>query len=134
VGKVSLCLIINNQAKQSIQKTLLTRYFEETKAAWIKLFSSENFKIKTCTGTKKKDCAVHTILPPPKSRYDYSLRNQDSTCWLLGTVGMLLSVPLIIILKIGFESSPEGRWLAVLLSDEESVVQEVEQVKQSKYI
>jgi len=47
---------------------------------------------------------------------------------------MLLSVPLIIILKIGFESSPEGRWLAVLLSDEESVVQEVEQVKQSKYI
>ncbi len=38
--------------------------------------------------------------------------------WLLGTVGMLLSVPLTMILKIGFENSPEGHWLAVLLSDE----------------
>jgi AI-2 transport protein TqsA len=37
--------------------------------------------------------------------------------WLLGTVGMLLSVPLTMILKIGLENSPEGRWLAVLLSD-----------------
>ena len=37
--------------------------------------------------------------------------------WLLGTVGMLLSVPLTMILKIGLESSPEGRWLAILLSD-----------------
>ena len=26
--------------------------------------------------------------------------------WLLGTVGMLLSVPLTMILKIGFENSP----------------------------
>jgi len=49
--------------------------------------------------------------------------------WLLGTVGMLLSVPLTMILKIGFENSPEGRWLAILLSDEESVEQEAEQVK-----
>jgi AI-2 transport protein TqsA len=46
--------------------------------------------------------------------------------WLLGTVGMLLSVPLTMILKIGFENSPEGRWLAVLLSDEESALQETE--------
>ena len=46
--------------------------------------------------------------------------------WLLGTVGMLLSVPLTMILKIGFENSPEGRWLAVLLSDEDSVVQDAE--------
>ncbi|TYK66801.1 AI-2E family transporter [Colwellia echini] len=38
--------------------------------------------------------------------------------WMLGTVGMLLSVPLTMILKIGLENSPEGRWLAVLLSDE----------------
>lgn len=45
--------------------------------------------------------------------------------WLLGTVGMLLSVPLTMILKIGLESSPEGRWLAVLLSDEESVEEEI---------
>lgn len=41
--------------------------------------------------------------------------------WLLGTVGMLLSVPLTMILKIGFENSPEGRWLAVLLSDEQNI-------------
>ena len=36
--------------------------------------------------------------------------------WLLGSVGMLLSVPLTMIVKIGLESSQEGRWLAVLLS------------------
>jgi len=41
--------------------------------------------------------------------------------WLLGTVGMLLSVPLTMIIKIGLESSAEGRWFAVLLSSEESV-------------
>ncbi len=39
--------------------------------------------------------------------------------WLLGTAGMLLSVPLTMIFKIGLESSAEGRWLAVLLSSEE---------------
>jgi predicted PurR-regulated permease PerM len=47
--------------------------------------------------------------------------------WLLGTVGMLLSVPLTMILKIGLESSPEGRWLAVLLSDEEELSDKTEQ-------
>lgn len=41
--------------------------------------------------------------------------------WLLGTVGMLLSVPLTMIIKIGLENSAEGRWLAVLLSGEEEV-------------
>ena len=41
--------------------------------------------------------------------------------WLLGTVGMLLSVPLTMILKIGLENSPEGRWLAVLLSDSDEL-------------
>ncbi len=49
--------------------------------------------------------------------------------WLLGTVGMLLSVPLTMILKIGFENSPEGRWFAILLSDESSVTAEVEKVQ-----
>ena len=39
--------------------------------------------------------------------------------WLLGTVGMLLSVPLTMIIKIGLESSTEGRWFAVLLSGDE---------------
>jgi len=40
--------------------------------------------------------------------------------WLLGTVGMLLSVPLTMVIKIALESSQEGRWFAVMLSNEES--------------
>ena len=35
--------------------------------------------------------------------------------WLLGPVGMLLSVPLTMIVKIGLESSEQSRWVAVLL-------------------
>jgi predicted PurR-regulated permease PerM len=35
--------------------------------------------------------------------------------WLFGPVGMLLSVPLTMIVKIAFQHSPEMRWLAVLL-------------------
>ncbi|WP_067664387.1 AI-2E family transporter [Ferrimonas marina] len=38
--------------------------------------------------------------------------------WLLGSVGMLLSVPLTMIVKIGLESSNSGRWFAVLLEGE----------------
>jgi AI-2 transport protein TqsA len=38
--------------------------------------------------------------------------------WLLGTVGMLLSVPLTMILKIGLESNNSTRWLALLLGGE----------------
>ncbi|MBU2892586.1 AI-2E family transporter [Colwellia sp. D2M02] len=49
--------------------------------------------------------------------------------WLLGTVGMLLSVPLTMILKIGLENSPEGRWLAVLLSDEQEVDEKAKQAE-----
>jgi predicted PurR-regulated permease PerM len=41
--------------------------------------------------------------------------------WLLGTVGMLLSVPLTMIIKIGLESSKEGRWFAILLSGDEVI-------------
>jgi len=41
--------------------------------------------------------------------------------WLLGTVGMLLSVPLTMIIKIGLESSEEGRWFAILLSGDEVI-------------
>ena len=52
--------------------------------------------------------------------------------WLLGTAGMLLSVPLTMIFKIGLESSKEGRWLAVLLSsEEEHIDDEVEQLQQA---
>lgn len=39
--------------------------------------------------------------------------------WLFGTVGMLLSVPLTMIIKIALEESKEGRWFSVLLSNEE---------------
>ena len=38
--------------------------------------------------------------------------------WLLGTVGMLLSVPLTMVVKIALESRDETKWLAVLLSSE----------------
>jgi len=43
--------------------------------------------------------------------------------WLLGMVGMLLSVPLTMIVKIALESSEEGRWFAILLSSDEDVDQ-----------
>ena len=36
--------------------------------------------------------------------------------WVLGPVGMFLSVPLTVILKIGLESDEEKRWIAVLMS------------------
>ena len=41
--------------------------------------------------------------------------------WLLGTVGMLLSVPLTMIVKIALESSRSAGWVSVMLSDSESV-------------
>lgn len=39
--------------------------------------------------------------------------------WLLGTVGMLLSVPLTMIVKIILESNQDSRWLAMLLAGDE---------------
>jgi predicted PurR-regulated permease PerM len=47
--------------------------------------------------------------------------------WLFGPVGMLLSVPLTMMLKIGFESHPDTRWLAIVLGpeSESEPVQEV---------
>lgn len=39
--------------------------------------------------------------------------------WLLGTVGMLLSIPLTMIIKIALENSNEARWFSVLLSGDE---------------
>ena len=38
--------------------------------------------------------------------------------WVLGPVGMVLSVPLTMILRIALESRAETRWLAVLLGPE----------------
>ena len=39
--------------------------------------------------------------------------------WIFGPVGMLLSVPLTMTLKIALDSHPETRWLAKLLSPSE---------------
>ena len=36
--------------------------------------------------------------------------------WVLGTMGMLLSVPLTMTIKIAFESHPDSRWVAALLA------------------
>lgn len=41
--------------------------------------------------------------------------------WLLGTAGMLLSVPLTMVVKIALETSEEGKWLAILLGSEQPV-------------
>ncbi len=41
--------------------------------------------------------------------------------WLLGTVGMLLSVPLTMIVKLAAESNPSSFWFAQLLSSEQEV-------------
>lgn len=35
--------------------------------------------------------------------------------WVLGPVGMLLSIPLTMVVKIALETSPSSRWVAVLL-------------------
>jgi len=37
--------------------------------------------------------------------------------WILGPIGMIFTVPLTVALKIGFESSPKTRWIALLLAD-----------------
>ena len=36
--------------------------------------------------------------------------------WVLGPIGMLLSVPLTMIVKIALESNDDTRWIAVMLS------------------
>lgn len=58
--------------------------------------------------------------------------------WLLGTVGMLLSVPLTMIVKIILESNTDTRWIAMLLAggdinaDELPTRQEAEQLAAPK--
>ncbi len=46
--------------------------------------------------------------------------------WVLGPVGMLLSVPLTITAKIALDSREETRWLAVLLGPEKAVHGKIE--------
>jgi AI-2 transport protein TqsA len=45
--------------------------------------------------------------------------------WALGMVGMLLSVPLTMIFKIAIESSPETRWIAIMLGSSPQAPQTV---------
>ncbi|WP_394132656.1 AI-2E family transporter [Shewanella maritima] len=56
--------------------------------------------------------------------------------WMLGSVGMLLSVPLTMIVKIALESSQSGNWLSILLSDdvdkEVCAIEALEQTEQAK--
>ncbi len=42
--------------------------------------------------------------------------------WVLGPVGMLLSVPLTMIMKIALEVNPSTRWLAIMLGSDVSAV------------
>jgi len=52
--------------------------------------------------------------------------------WLLGPVGMLLSIPLTITVKIALDSREDTRWLAVLLGPDKAVREEKKQnVKKS---
>jgi predicted PurR-regulated permease PerM len=46
--------------------------------------------------------------------------------WVLGPVGMLLSVPLTVIFRIVLETNDSTKWVAVLLGSERSAVAEVE--------
>ena len=45
--------------------------------------------------------------------------------WVWGPVGMLLSVPMTMVVKIVLESSPSTHWISVLLDSEASVTQSV---------
>lgn len=51
--------------------------------------------------------------------------------WLLGSVGMLLSVPLTMVVKIALEARPESQWLAILLSSDGSVATDVNETSDS---
>ncbi|MBF2760020.1 MAG: AI-2E family transporter [Ectothiorhodospiraceae bacterium AqS1] len=44
--------------------------------------------------------------------------------WVLGPVGMFLSVPLTMMIKIALDSRPDTHWIAVLLGSEEDAVQQ----------
>jgi predicted PurR-regulated permease PerM len=46
--------------------------------------------------------------------------------WMWGSIGMLLSVPLTMILKIMFENTDDLRWVAILLDSRRGVITQIE--------
>ncbi|WP_371378866.1 AI-2E family transporter [Thalassotalea aquiviva] len=52
--------------------------------------------------------------------------------WLLGTAGMLLSVPLTMIIKIAFENTERGKWISVMLSDSSESKSEIEAIQENQ--
>ena len=50
--------------------------------------------------------------------------------WVWGPVGMLLSVPMTMVVKIALESSPSTRWISILLDSEASAAQSVNNTSQ----
>jgi len=49
--------------------------------------------------------------------------------WVFGTMGMLLSVPLTMTVKIALEHNPKTRWIAILLGPEVAAHDEVEHLE-----
>ncbi|GLP94819.1 AI-2E family transporter [Paraferrimonas sedimenticola] len=49
--------------------------------------------------------------------------------WLLGSTGMLLSVPLTMVVKIAMESSSSGRWLSVIMGGDADLDKQIEQAE-----
>jgi predicted PurR-regulated permease PerM len=51
--------------------------------------------------------------------------------WVWGPVGMLLSVPMTMVVKIALESSPSTHWLSIMLDSESSVAKAAKQQEAS---